>query len=66
MKHDGRRHDGRRHDGHKHGRRFHGPGFAFGFAAPYYDDYAYYDTCWRARLIRGAWRRVWVCDYPRY
>jgi hypothetical protein len=60
------KHDGRKHDGHKHGRhkRFHSPGFAF--AAPYYDDYASYGTCWRLRLVRGAWRRVWICGYPPY
>jgi len=48
-----------------------GPGFAFFGGAPYYDydydyatPYAYYDdsSCWRVRLYRGEYRRVWVCE----
>jgi hypothetical protein len=37
----------------------------YGFAAPYYYDYAtpYYDeSCYELRFIRGAYRRVWVCE----
>lgn len=56
--------------GFPHVRRFHNRrAFAFGFGAPYYDYYAtpysyYSDDCYRLRLIRGVWRRVWVCgDY---
>ena len=38
----------------------------FGFAAPYY-DYAYPqyysdEDCYEIRYIRGAYRRVWVCE----
>jgi hypothetical protein len=46
---------------------FRGPGVAFGFAAPYYYDYAtpyVYedDDCWQVRLRRGEYVRVYVCD----
>jgi hypothetical protein len=53
----------------QHHRRHHfrGPAVAFGFAAPYYYDYAtpyVYedDDCWQVRLRRGEYVRVWVCD----
>jgi len=51
---------GRHHRGH-----FRGP--VFGFAAPYYYDYATpyaYDdeSCYEVRYIRGAYQRVWVCE----
>jgi hypothetical protein len=50
---------------HHHHRHFRGP--VFGFASPYYYDYAspqyYYDEdCYEVRYIRGAYRRVWVCE----
>jgi hypothetical protein len=57
------------HGGKGHHRpHFRGP--VFGFAAyPYYYDYAspqYYveedDSCYEIRYIRGAYRRVWVCE----
>jgi hypothetical protein len=57
--------------GRHHARRHHrGAFFAYGFAAPYlYDDsWPYYSSyygdngCWEVRYIRGAYRRVWVCD----
>jgi hypothetical protein len=56
--------------GHHHGRRHHrGAFFAYGFATPYlYDSWPYYSSyygdngCWEVRYIRGASRRVWVCD----
>jgi len=60
---------GGRRDGRRHFRR--GAGFAFFGGAPYYDydydyatPYAYYDdsSCWRVRLYRGEYRRVWVCE----
>ncbi len=39
---------------------------AFGFASPFYYGYAtpyvYEEDCVRVRFIRGAYRRVWVCD----
>jgi hypothetical protein len=40
----------------------------YGFGAPYYDyasPYSYYygDDCYALRFIRGAYRRVWVCNY---
>jgi hypothetical protein len=53
-----------RHRGH----HFRGPGVAFGFAAPYYYDYATPyayegdDDCWQIRLRRGEYVRVYVCD----
>jgi hypothetical protein len=52
-------------------RHFRGGGFAFYGAAPYYNDYAtpyssYYgdddSSCYRVRLYRGEYRRVWVCE----
>ena len=54
----------------QHHRRHHfrGPAIAFGFAAPYYYDYAtpyVYegdDDCWQIRPRRGEYVRVWVCD----
>ena len=58
-------------DGNRHHRRHHRHGPVFGFAAPYpyYYDYAspnyYYsedDSCYEVRYIRGAYRRVWVCE----
>jgi len=49
-----------------HGRRHFRGGFAFAVPYPYYDDYAtpyaYDDSCYELRFIRGAYRRVWVCD----
>ena len=51
---------GARHH-HRHHDRF------FGFAGPYYDDYGYYDSCWRLVPTYGGWQRVWVCgDYPSW
>ena len=52
---------------HHRGNHFRGPGVAFGFAAPYYYDYAtpyVYedDDCWQVRLRRGEYVRVYVCD----
>ena len=42
----------------------HGP--SIGFASPFYYGYAtpyvYEEDCVRVRFIRGAYRRVWVCD----
>jgi hypothetical protein len=53
---------GHRHRGHKHIR----PGPVFGFATPYFYDYAspyvYDDECYEIRWWRGAYRRFWVCD----
>ena len=52
-------------------RHFRGGGFAFYGAAPFYNDYAtpysyYYgdddSSCYRVRLYRGEYRRVWVCQ----
>jgi hypothetical protein len=48
-------------------RHFRGPGFAFAAPYPdYYYDYAtpYYsdEDCYRIRLVRGHYRRIWVCD----
>ena len=61
--HHGHNHHGHNHHGHFH-RHFHG--LVFGFAAPYYYDYApqYYseEDCYEDRYIRGAYRRVWVCE----
>ncbi|HKA79606.1 MAG TPA: hypothetical protein VKD43_06205 [Xanthobacteraceae bacterium] len=51
-------HGNRHHRGH-----FRGP--VFGFAAPYYDyasPYYYDDSCYELRYIRGAYRRVYVCE----
>jgi hypothetical protein len=49
-----------------HGRKHVRPGPVFGFAGPYYYDYAspyvYEDPCWEIRYWRGAYRRFWVCD----
>jgi hypothetical protein len=48
--------------------RHHRPAVTFGFGGPYYYDYAmpyddYYGYgCYQIRFIRGAYRRVWVCD----
>jgi len=40
-----------------HGRHFrHRSGVAFGFGSYFYDD-----GCYRMVLVRGVWRRVWVC-----
>jgi hypothetical protein len=52
----------------RHGRRFFvGPGAGFyAYDGSYYDDYAYAGDCYQLRLIRGAWRRVYVCDTDRY
>jgi len=52
---------------HHRGHHIRGPGVAFGFAAPYYYDYAtpyVYedDDCWQVRLRRGEYVRVYVCD----
>ena len=56
--------------GHRrHGRHvFVGPGVGFyAYDGPYYEDYAYAaDDCVQLRLIRGAWRRVNVCDSDDY
>jgi hypothetical protein len=56
--------------GHRrHGRHFLvGPGVGFyAYDGPYYEDYAYAaDDCVQLRLIRGAWRRVNVCDSNDY
>ena len=58
-------------NGNQHHRRHFRGGPVFGFAAPYpyYYDYAspnyYYsedDSCYEVRYIRGAYRRVWVCE----
>jgi hypothetical protein len=51
----------------QHRRHHRGPAVAFGFAAPYYYDYATPyayedDDCWQVRLRRGAYVRVYVCD----
>jgi len=51
--------------GGRHFRR--GPVVTYGFGAPYYDyasPYSYYygDDCYALRFIRGAYRRVWVCN----
>ena len=50
----------------RHGRFFVGPGVGFygGYDGPY-EDYAYAtDDCYQLRLIRGAWRQVYVCGDP--
>ena len=50
----------------QHGRRHFRHGPSFGFASPFYYGYAtpyvYEEDCVRVRFIRGAYRRVWVCD----
>jgi hypothetical protein len=63
--------DGRRYRHHRHG-----PGFAYGYGVPifgyyddYYNDYSFYDDCYRWRRVwtRHGWRlrRVYVCYYPQ-
>jgi hypothetical protein len=58
--------------GHRrHGRHvFVGSGVGFyGYDGPSYEDYAYSgsaEDCVQLRLIRGAWRRVNVCDSDEY
>jgi hypothetical protein len=54
---------GERH-GHGHFRR--GPVVTYGFGGyDYYDYPHYYDyygpECWQVRIVRGRYRRVWVC-----
>ncbi len=62
--------DGRRYRHHRHGR-----GYAYGYGVPifgsyddYYNDYSFYDDCYRWRRVRTrhGWRlrRVYVCHYP--
>jgi len=57
--------------GNQHHRRHfrHGPVFGFAAPYPYYYGYTspnyYYeedDSCYEIRYIRGAYRRVWVCE----
>jgi hypothetical protein len=50
---------GRTWSGMRHGRHHfrNRSGVAFGFAGPYFYD----DSCYRFVLVRGVWRRVWVC-----
>jgi hypothetical protein len=55
---------GGRH-GHGHFRR--GPVVTYGFGGYDYYDYPYYydyygPECWQVRIVRGRYRRVWVCD----
>jgi len=44
-----------------------GPSFGVVVPGPYYDDYATPyaygdDDCYELRFVRGAYRRVWVCE----
>jgi hypothetical protein len=53
-----RDHDFDRRGHHRHDRNF----FAFGFGG--YDDYGYYDSCWRWVATAYGWQQVNVCGYP--
>jgi hypothetical protein len=41
-----------------------GPVVTYGFGANDYYNYPYYEgaDCWQVRVVRGRYRRAWVCD----
>jgi len=54
-----------RGDRRAHGHFRRGPVVTYGFGGYDYYDYPYYydgTDCWQIRIVRGRYRRVWVCD----